>query len=565
MDICYTNDKNINLRWRDSENNRVETKVENFRPYFFIRAIETEVDGYEVTHTFQGRKAKLWFPFEYENGNWVNLQGQLLKKVYVHSPNDMYKARDCFMQTYEADVSIIDRYCVDELKDIPEFKMRKMYWDMEWMADDLYDGAITCIVAYDNYDKQYYQWIWFPNQDPYNGFKMSTKEVAHMSVFNSEKEMLDAFLTYIEDKDPDMLLAWFGLKYDLPKLIHRCIANDLDPRRLSPYNEVKGVIWNDGVKATKAVDDYYAISQPIRGRLTLNLDLAFERQWSDAQKGTLPSMALDDIAEMALGKKKLVSEKFPDKNEFFRRGWLEDTNTYLEYAKIDVELLVELDETNFCSDAIIYLQRILKAPFKSCMYVSMMGAVYFMRNATWKAPTGDKSVQKINYDGAMIYDPTTEKTHGLHLNVAALDFAGLYPSMMIARNISWETKSKEPTEFAVNIATPRDFSPTKSKVMRYYKTDKLGLLPKSVLELKELRNEYKRRMYLAREQGNTMEYNKWFVNQMAVKRLSASFYGVIGKQGFGWGDIDLAASITASAREAIRSAALEVKRMVIMK
>jgi DNA polymerase elongation subunit (family B) len=101
--------------------------------------------------------------------------------------------------------------------------------------------------------------------------------------------------------------------------------------------------------------------------------------------------------------------------------------------------------------------------------------------------------------------------------------------------------------------------------MRYYKTDELGLLPKSVLELKELRNEYKRRMYLAREQGNTMEYNKWFVNQMAVKRLSASFYGVIGKQGFGWGDIDLAASITASAREAIRSAALEVKRMVIMK
>ena len=47
------------------------------------------------------------------------------------------------------------------------------------------------------------------------------------------------------------------------------------------------------------------------------------------------------------------------------------------------------------------------------------------------------------------------------LNVAAFDFAGLYPSMMIARNISWETKSLEPTEFAVNVSVPRNFQPLK--------------------------------------------------------------------------------------------------------
>ena len=52
-----------------------------------------------------------------------------------------------------------------------------------------------------------------------------------------------------------------------------------------------------------------------------------------------------------------------------------------------------------------------------------------------------------------------KKLNGLHFNVAAFDFAGLYPSMMIARNISWETISEEPTAFAVNILTPRDFSP----------------------------------------------------------------------------------------------------------
>ena len=92
--------------------------------------------------------------------------------------------------------------------------------------------------------------------------------------------------------------------------------------------------------------------------------------------------------------------------------------------------------------------------------------------------------------------------------------------------------------------------------MLYYKTDELGLLPRAVLELKELRNEYKRNMKNASDKS---EYNKWNNNQLAVKRLMASFYGIIAYQGFGWADVDLAASITASAREAIREAAFIVR------
>jgi DNA polymerase elongation subunit (family B) len=165
---------------------------------------------------------------------------------------------------------------------------------------------------------------------------------------------------------------------------------------------------------------------------------------------------------------------------------------------------------------------------------------------------------RVDYDGAMVYDPLSEATNGLHLGVAAFDFAGLYPSMMIARNISWETKSDTPTEFGVNITTPKDFSEIENYDMRYYKTDELGLLPKAVLELKELRNEYKAKM---KESESKSEYVKWNNNQLAVKRLMASFYGIIAFQGFGWADVDLAASITASAREAIRTAAFKVREL----
>ena len=127
-----------------------------------------------------------------------------------------------------------------------------------------------------------------------------------------------------------------------------------------------------------------------------------------------------------------------------------------------------------------------------------------MRNATWKAPTGIRPKNRIcsncntvnlkkaktcknckeslSYQGAMVYDPLSEGTNGLHHGVAAFDFAGLYPSMILARNISFETISDTPTEFGA---------------------------------------------------------------------------------GFGWSNVTLAESITASAREAIRLAAFKAKEMEV--
>ena len=68
-------------------------------------------------------------------------------------------------------------------------------------------------------------------------------------------------------------------------------------------------------------------------------------------------------------------------------------------------------------------------------------------------------------------------------------------------------------------------------------------------------------MLEALQEGNKKEYVKWNSMQMATKRLLASLYGATAAVGFGWYDLDLAASITASAREAIREAAFKVREM----
>ena len=553
--IIANTEHGIALRWRDEQGKREEKLVgfSDFSPYFFVKedcpVVVDNVSSIQLYESWGDRGSTFPLELNYEFGDWVNLDGDKLAKVtwYPSLPKYTKKVKSYFHNraypTYEADVRHHYRYSVDMIESIPEYKLRKWYWDMEWMQGGEHDGAITCIVIYDNYDDEYYTLSWKPDSN------------------ETEKTVLERFILMINEKDPDMLISWFGWKFDLPKLLERMDILDVPARELSPIKEVDGIRWSTKQRCNilnpNIINNYSPIAQPIKGRICVPLDLAFERQWNDAQRGTLPSLSLDYVSENVLGEKKLVSEKFPDKNEFFRRGWLEDSDTYLEYAKKDVELLVKIDEQNHTTEAILSLQRLLIAPFDACFYASNMGGIYFMRNASWKAPTGMKG-DRVDYDGAMVYDPLSEATNGLHLGVAAFDFAGLYPSMMIARNISWETKSDTPTEFGVNITTPKDFSEIENYDMRYYKTDELGLLPKAVLELKELRNEYKAKM---KESESKSEYVKWNDNQLAVKRLMASFYGIIAFQGFGWADVDLAASITASAREAIRTAAFKVREL----
>jgi len=554
MIITNTN-AGICLRWReDGERKEDLVSFNKFQPHFFVeknaRSVKLDGDTIYIKETRSKKNASFSMSLSYETGGWKNLQGRELVKVTWYPSHSKYmnKVKTFFHdrgeRTYEADVKHHYRYAVDMMDELPEYDMRKWYWDMEWMQGGEHDGAITAIVVYDNFDDEYYTLTWQPET-------------------GTEKEMLEEFVLMVREKDPDMLISWFGWKFDLPKLIERLHENELDPRALSPCMEVDGVSFSLSQSKVKlsygkyGIDGYSPINQPIKGRICVPLDLAFERQWNDAQRGTLPSLSLDYVSESVLGEKKLVSDKFPDKNEFFRRGWQEDTETYLEYALKDVELIKRIDDENFTTEAILSLQRLLIAPFDACFYASNMGGIYFMRNASWKAPTGMKG-DRVDYDGAMVYDPLSEATNGLHLGVAAFDFAGLYPSMMIARNISWETKSDTPTEFGVNIKTPKDFSEIEDYDMRYYNTDKLGLLPQAVLDLKVLRNEYKKMM---KESKNKSDYVKWNNNQLAVKRLMASFYGIVAFQGFGWADVDLAASITASAREAIRTAAFKVREL----
>ena len=531
---------NVELRWRDKDNKRINKTITDFNPYLFISK-GSEMPEYI---TSSGKYGTNRIRPTYEFGDWVSLDNKELIKVNFETVGDFHNAKNHWSRTYEADIGLARKYADDCLTEIKEYNLRKWYLDIETQVGGRYDGQINALTFYDSYDKHYYVMTHFPIE-PLPSYK-------GVLVYDDEEDMLEAFVKFVEMKDPDMIIGWYLLGFDIPRILERLVANKINPQKLSPHREVRGV------SNSRVFNVNYAnTSQPIKGRITYCLMTRFERLWLDSQKGTLPSLKLDYCSKRLLGDdagKVSKSSKF-DEDEFFLRSWLEDTETFLEYNRVDVELMVRMDNEMNISENDIALQHLFVCPFECVFHNSQMGAAYFMRHSDWKAPTGMKGTKQ-KYEAAFVMNPEEEETFGLYENVAVFDFKSLYPSMMASRNISWETKGEG---HDVYFTTPKNLQEMPdSKASVSFVKEPLGVLPNAVLSLMELRDEYKLKRKNAKDKD---EYQKWDSAQMATKRGVNALYGVLAKDGYGWGDMDMAQAITASAREAMRAVAFHAQKL----
>ena len=560
--IIDTKGSNIHLRWREDGERKEET-IKDYKPYFFISG----ASHWHKSKMFVKKYGKeRGIPVDIEWGDWQSLQGKNLKKITYHNPKDRWTLMNEFhkqgIATYQADVDIKRLYAVDRMTEIKEYEHRKWYFDIESQVGGVHDGKTTVLSIYDSFTKKNTVMTWFPKEARVDYKNVRFSSLDYVQVYQSETEMFYAFIEMMEEQDPDMIIGWYILGYDIPQIIKRMCKLGIDPNRMSPCNEIKDVRRKfsngetTGWQLGKGTGDekYFNSAQPIRGRLTFCLMDRFERLWTDSQNGTLPSLKLDDCANLVLGERKVESSKFEDL-EFYERAWLEDTKTYLEYAKVDVDLCVNIDNKLNVSENSLALQRLIVCPFENTYHNSQMGGVYFMRKSNWIPPTGVKT-EKERYDGAFVMDPTLEGTYGQHENVAVFDFKSLYPSMMAAVNISWETKRGH--GYPVWVNTPKNLEDFEEKPTYYYEKDTLGLLPQAVIDMMALRDEYKT---LRKEAKTDEEYIKWDSAQMATKRAVNAFYGILAKEGFGWADMEMVQSITASARHAMRETAFKAQEL----
>jgi DNA polymerase I len=512
----------IYKRWRDAEGNVIEEVVTDFRPYFWISADTSPRYVERVLGDFYGAEV------DWNDTAEAVRTGETLVKVYAYRHRDIKEIAKRFKYTWEADLSLEDRYLIDNVKEMPRWKPRVWHFDLEWNTKT---NQTTVMSVIDSYNNRHVSFCWkeglysrdrcVEERSTEYGYKDEQIPLTYeRHLYESEHAMHEAFLNYMDECNPDIFVAHAIMWADLPHLIQR-LQNF---RRLSPLGRV--------LRPDKNGYDY--VAQPIIGRLCFDTAApmrsgsGFERVWKDSGQPQLKNLKLDTIAKACGYSGKLDMD--------VHTGWTERFDEYVDYCMVDTFLLKHIDEDKHVLNFFLSLQEFCGVSFRSCHNVTRFARGLIQRRTHWKAPS--KSMQeKQEYEGAFIPPPKPGRYEG----VACVDYKGLYPSLILSHNLSWETQVPKDMADQENVRQLPDGT--------CWRQDIPALLPSMVTELFEVRDEYKKRM---KEAATESERNGWNTLQLAVKRVMASLYGATASGYWGWCDFDIASAITACGRQAIR-------------
>ena len=463
----------------------------------------------------------------------TGLDKKALMKVEVDRPTDLWDIKD-EMETYEADLNYLDQVLLQLYpKKLPEFKPRKWYFDLEW--DTKNDSTtVMAVVDSDLETPVVFAWADETTNCPYDDAHLNDNLAVHrdvrdetykLNLYSSEEAMHDGFLNFLEERNPDILIAHAIMWADLPHLMRRL----RNPDALSPLGQV--------IRPFKGKDSYKTTQQPIKGRLCWDSagdwksGSGFETIWQKSGRGQLPNRKLNTIAEsLGLGSK--LTEEIEGMT--VHNGWREYWSDFVDYCLLDTTLLRDIDKKLHATDFFVATQQLCGVSWASTHKVTRYFRGMIGRRTQLKARSA-RNVMRDILTAAHIPNPIP----GRHEGVAILDYASLYPNIILSDNLSYETKRLAPTETTKTLGDGSHWC-QKEK----------GLLPSVVEEMLVLRAEYKRLMAEATDPDERLGYD---MMQTAVKVLVNALYGMTGMkmlQGM-WVDNDIAAAITHRGRECI--------------
>lgn len=323
-----------------------------------------------------------------------------------------------------------------------------------------------------------------------------------------EAQLLREFLQQMQQLDPDLILGWNLINFDLDYLERRCRAHHI------PFTLGRG-----GEQATilQPQQSGQARIASIPGRVALdgidNLRAAF---WS------FDSFALDHVAEKLLGRKKLISGS-QDKLAEIQRQFREDRPALAAYNLEDCRLVEDIFQQ---TDLINFVRQ--RATMTGLSLGRQGGSVAAFDNLY--LPLLHREGVVAHDIGAFHHSQTSpggyvmDSQPGLYQNVLVLDFKSLYPSIIRTFRID-----------PLGMAFPGD-DPIPGFLEARFARER-HLLPGIISRLWASRDEAKRRQDKALSQ--------------AIKIIMNSFYGVLGSSGCRFYDPRLASSITRRGHEII--------------
>jgi len=382
---------------------------------------------------FVSYDARYIFYYPDLRGKHRSIYGEKLQKVQTSTFKEFIKEQKIRSNKslYEQDINPVFR-CLEENylgKDAP--KLNVMFFDIEvdfdpqrgYSTTDDPFMPITAITCYMSWTDQLVTFAVPPKTMNMASAQMAVERFDNVMLFEKEKDMLDAFLTLIEEAD--ILSGWNSEGYDIPYTVGRIqkVLSSDDTRRLC--------FW--GEKPKKRTFEKYGreqISYDLIGRVHLDL-LELYRKYTYEERH---SYRLDAIGDHELGEKKTVYEGSLD------ALYNNDFGLFIEYNRQDTALLAKLEKKlKFIelANEIAHQNTVLLQTTMGAVAVTEQAIVNEAHRRGMIVPGRVKRGEGESTAAAGAYVATPKK--GLHDWIGSIDINSLYPSVIRALNMGPES------------------------------------------------------------------------------------------------------------------------------
>ncbi len=304
-----------------------------------------------------------------------------------------------------------------------------------------------------------------------------------LSYFKNEKELLESFIEDLRQKDPDIIIGWHVIGFDLKFLLNKCIKLG-----------IKLSLGRDGSEISIDEKKGSGFFANIKGRVVVDGPPTFRSAFYQFK-----NFKLETVASELLGVGKDIASDAGKVDEIERR-FREDKVSLAKYNLLDCKLVTDLYEK---VDLLGFLINRVKV---SGLLMDRLGISAAALDHVFLPPLHRRGFVAPNSSDIDREDPSTggmviEPSVGLHENVAVFDFRSLYPS--IIRTFCIDPFSRVMAK--VNpIHTPVGIDFSRSN----------NMLPEVIEKL-------------LMKRGIAKQNNDHSMN-MAIKILMNSFYGLMG-------------------------------------
>ena len=498
----------------------------NFRPYFYLLDADEKI----LEDYIAKMKREAIAPDFYEKKR-VKVFGKEKDAfvIYAKHPQHVPKLREIFSEigeVREADIPFAYRYLIDRdlaCMDGVKIKGREIEgkiksYEIEEIERTEIDLPDLRILAF---DCEMLSSFGMPDaeRDPIIviAVKWGEREEETEIISGDERRILQRFVEIVKTVDPDIIVGYNQDAFDWPYIKKRA------EKLRVPLN-----IGRDGSQVS-----FKGGRPKIAGRLNVDLyDIAMRMTEVKIKK-------LENVAEFLGTKIEMEDIEAKDVSKY----WETDREKVFLHAKRDVM------HTFMIAREILPMHyemaKLIRLPLDDITRIGRGKQVDWLLLSEAKkigeiAPNAAEVAE--SYEGALVIEPE----RGLHENVAELDFASMYPSIMVAFNISPETLSPD-GEFVA------------PEVGYRFKRYPDGFFKRILISLINRRQEIKKAMKnMDREDPR---YKILDIKQQTLKILTNSFYGYMGWNGARWYCRACAEATTAWGRHFIKTSARIAEEM----